>query len=236
MLKILPDWEFLRCFTEVHFGMLELFAQCIWVCNLVRWSIAVGQNRFSRSPTNILVDKLDCLGYPASLLVAPQFVHLKKVIVEWMVSSAASTFQVSLSVWPHVWQTTWIVGSCLSDAAFLSITAISTDLPQCMFIFCFVSSCSSGFWYLHFGHLSEGVPFLTTWSNAPHCGQKFIVVTFMEAFLITMIFISCDFHVTNNLINVPFGAFHNFNEFHKQLIINSPKSQTMKLQSLFLAG
>jgi hypothetical protein len=27
---------------------------------------------------------------------------------------------------------------------------------------------------LHFGHLNEGVPFLTIWSNAPHCGQKFI--------------------------------------------------------------
>jgi hypothetical protein len=30
---------------------------------------------------------------------------------------------------------------------------------------------------LHFGHLSEGSPFLTIWSIAPHCGQKFILVT-----------------------------------------------------------
>jgi len=125
------------------------------------------------------------LGYPASLLVVPHFVHLKKVIVEWMVSSAASTFQVSLSVWPHVRQTTLTVDCCLSDAAFLSMTAFSTDLPRCTFIFCFVSSCFRGFWYLHFGHLSEGTPFLTIWSNAPHCGQKFISVTFVEAFLTT---------------------------------------------------
>jgi len=117
------------------------------------------------------------LGYPASLLVVPQFVHLKKVIVEWIVSSAASTFQVSLSVWPHVRQTVLTIGICLSDAAFLSITAISADLPQCTLIFCFLSSCFRGCWYLHFGHLSEGEPFLTTWSNPPHCGQKFIVVT-----------------------------------------------------------
>ena len=108
--------------------------------------------------------------------MVPQFVHLKKVIVEWIVSFAVSTVHVSLSVWPHFWQTTLTVDSCLSDAAFLSMTAISTDLPKCMFVFCFVSSCFRGFWYLHLGHLRV-VPFLATWSNAPHSGQKFIMVT-----------------------------------------------------------
>ena len=122
------------------------------------------------------------MGHPDSLLVVPQFVHLKKVIVEWMVSSAASTFQVSLSVWPHVRQTMLTVGICLNDAVFLSMTAISGDLLQCMLIFCFLSSCFKGFWYLHFGHLSDRVPFLTTWSNPPHCGQKFIVVTLWRLF------------------------------------------------------
>lgn len=46
-----------------------------------------------------------CFVYPDSLLVVLHFVHLKNVIVEWIVSSAASTFQVSLSVFPHVSQT-----------------------------------------------------------------------------------------------------------------------------------
>jgi len=111
-------------------------------------------------------------------------VHLRKVIVEWMFSSAVSTFHVSLFVWPHIRQTTLTVDNCLRDAVFLSMTAISTDLPRCTFIFCFVSSWFNCFWYLHFGHLNEGVPFLTIWSNAPHCGQKFISDTFVEAFLI----------------------------------------------------
>jgi hypothetical protein len=125
---------------------------------------------------------LCCLVHPVSLLVFPQFVHLKKVIVEWMVSSAASTFQVSLSVWPHIRQTTLTIGICLSDAAFLSMTAISDDLLQGKLIFCFLSSCFRGFWNLHFGHLSEGAPFLITWSNPPHCGQKFNDVTLRRFF------------------------------------------------------
>ena len=132
--------------------------------------------------------------------------HLKKVIVAWMVSSAASTFQVSLSLWPHVRQSAVTVGNCLSDAVFLSITAISADLPICTLIFCLVSSCCRGFWNLHFGHLSDGAPFLTTWSNPPHCGQKFIVVTLWSLFLVQLIFKFFDFQGTNNLINVPFGA------------------------------
>ena len=110
--------------------------------------------------------------HPASLFVVPHFVHRKKVIVEWMVSSAASTFQVSLSVWPHVRQTMLTVGICLNDAVFLSMTAISGDLLQCMLIFCFLSSCFKGFWNLHFGHLSDGVPFLTTWSNPRTVGRS----------------------------------------------------------------
>jgi hypothetical protein len=122
------------------------------------------------------------MGYPDSLLVVPHFVHLKKVTVEWMVSLAVSTFQISLSVWPHVRQTTLPVGSCLSAAVFLSITAISADLPLDKIIFCFICSCFRGFWYLHFGHLSDGSPFLTTWSIAPHCGQKFILVTILRDF------------------------------------------------------
>ena len=128
---------------------------------------------------------LSYLNHPTSLIVFPQFVHLKKVIVEWIVSSAISTFQVSLSVWPHVGQTMLTTDNCLSDAAFLSMTAISTNLPLSTFILCLVFSCFKGFWYLHFGHLSEGVSFLNTWSNAPHCGQKSIVVTLVDPFLIT---------------------------------------------------
>jgi len=114
--------------------------------------------------------------YPASLLVVPQFVHLKKVIVEWIVSFAVSTVQVSLSVWPHFRQTTLTVDSCLRDAVFLSMTAISADLPQRKLVFCFISPCFRGFSYLHLRHLSM-VPFLATWRSAPHSGQKFIVVT-----------------------------------------------------------
>jgi hypothetical protein len=109
-------------------------------------------------------------------LLLPQFVHLKKVIVEWIVSFAVSTVQVSLSVWPHFRQTTLTVDSCLSDAAFLSMTAISADLPNvCLFfvLFLFVlgflvfafgtSKCESFLGYLeqcsafwtevHFAHL-----------------------------------------------------------------------------------
>jgi len=46
------------------------------------------------------------LAYPDSLRVVLHFVHLKNVIVEWIVSSAASTVHVSLSVFPHFSQTT----------------------------------------------------------------------------------------------------------------------------------
>jgi len=87
-------------------------------------------------------------------------VHLKNVIVEWIVSSAASTFQVSLSVFPHFSQTIWIVGSCLSIASLpWSITAISAPLLRGRIIFLFDSLCSIGFSYLHFGHLSVEEPF-----------------------------------------------------------------------------
>jgi hypothetical protein len=100
------------------------------------------------------------LGYPDSLLVVLHFVHLKNVIVEWIVSSAASTVQVSLFVFPHVSQTIRIVGSCLSIASLRwSITAISVTLPRCKLIFLFGSFCSIDFWYLHFGHLSVDEPF-----------------------------------------------------------------------------
>lgn len=148
----------------------------------------------------------NCFGYPTSLFVVPHFVHLKKVIVEWMVWSAASTFQVSLWVLPHVRQTTLTVGSCLNEAAFLSMTAISAALPQCKFIFCFVSSWFRGFWYLHFGHLNKGVPFLTTWSNVPHLGQKFIESHLCGGFSKNRIFKHSDFYVTNTLAIVPFGT------------------------------
>jgi hypothetical protein len=104
-----------------------------------------------------------------------------------MVSSAASTFQVSLSVLPHVEQTTLTVGNCLSDATFRSITAISTGLELAKFIFCTVISFRRSVWYLHFGHLSEGSPFLIIWSNAPHLGQKFILVR-KRSLLAQMIF------------------------------------------------
>ena len=145
--------------------------------------------------------------YPDSLLVVLHFVHLKNVIVEWVVSSAASTFQVSLSVFPHFSQTIWIVGSSLSIASVLwSMTAISATLPSCRLIFLFDSLCSIGFWYLHFGHLSVEEPFFAVWSIDPHFGQKSIVFTCVEAFLTKMIFMYSDFYVTNYLINVPFGA------------------------------
>ena len=116
------------------------------------------------------------LAYPDSFLVVLHFVHLKNVIVEWIVSSAASTFQISLSVFPHFSQTTWIVGSCLSIASLLwSMTAISATLPRCRLIFLFDSLCSIGFWYLHFGHLSVEDSFFAIWSIDPHFGQKSIV-------------------------------------------------------------
>jgi hypothetical protein len=92
-----------------------------------------------------------------------------------MVSFAVSTIQVSLSVQPHLRQTTLTVDSCLSDAVFLSMTAISGDLQQGVFVF-LISPCFRGFWYLHLGHLSM-VPFFAIWSIAPHSGQKFIMVT-----------------------------------------------------------
>ena len=134
------------------------------------------------------------LAYPDSLLVVLHFVHLKNVIVEWIVSSAASTFQVSLSVFPHFSQTKWIVGSCLSIASLVwSITAISAALLSCRLIFLFDSLCSIGFWYLHFGHLSVEEPLFSFWSIDPHCGQKSIVFTCVEAFLTIMIFMFCDF-------------------------------------------
>ena len=64
------------------------------------------------------------------------FVHLKNVIDAWIVSSAASTVQVSLSVFPHVSHTIWIVESCLSIASLLwSMTAISAVLPSRRLIF-----------------------------------------------------------------------------------------------------
>jgi len=147
------------------------------------------------------------LSYPDSLLVVLHFVHLKKVIVEWIVSSAASTFQVSLSVFPHFSQTIWIVGSSLSIASWLwSTTAISAILPCCRLTFFIDSFCSIGFWYLHFGHLSVEEPFFVVWSIDPHFGQKSIVFTCVKAFLTKMIFMCCDFYVTNPSINVLFGA------------------------------
>jgi len=147
------------------------------------------------------------LAYPDSLLVVLHFVHLKNVIVEWIVSSAASTVQVSLSVFPHFSQTKWIVVSCLSIASLVwSITAISATLPSCRLIFLLDSLCSIGFWYSHFGHLSVEEPFFPVWSIDPHFGQKSIVFTCVEAFLTKMVFMYSDFYVTNNLINVPFGA------------------------------
>ena len=123
------------------------------------------------------------MSHPDSLLVAPHFVHLKKVIVEWMVSSAASTFQISLSVWPHIRQTTLTVGNCLNDAVFLSITAISADLPLDKIIFCFVCSCFRGFWYLHFGHLSDG---LSLFDYLEHCPALWTEVHF--GYQITRVF------------------------------------------------
>ena len=147
------------------------------------------------------------LVYPDSLRVVLHFVHLKNVIVEWIVSSAASTFQVSLWVFPHFSHTKWTVGSCLSIASSLwSITAISATLLRCRLIFLFASLCSIGFWYLHFGHLSVEESFFAVWSIVPHLGQKSIVFTCAEAFLTEMIFMCCDFYVTNNSVNVPFGA------------------------------
>jgi hypothetical protein len=59
---------------------------------------------------------------------------------------------------------------------------------------------------LHFGHLSVEEPFFAVWSIAPHFGQKSIGFTCVEAFVTKMIFMSCDFYVTNNPINVPSGT------------------------------
>lgn len=116
-----------------------------------------------------------CVPYPDSLLVVLHFVHLKNDIVEWIVSFAVSTFQVSLSVFPHVSQTTWIVGRSLSITSWLSsITAISATFPSFKFTFLFGSLCSIVFWNLHFGHLSMTGPFFAVWSIDPHFGQKSI--------------------------------------------------------------
>ena len=100
------------------------------------------------------------LVYPDSLLVVLHFVHLKNVIVEWIVSSAASTVQVSLWVFPHFSQIIWIVGCSLSFASLVwSMTTISAALPSCRLIFLFDSLSSIGVWYLHFGHLRVEEPF-----------------------------------------------------------------------------
>ena len=134
------------------------------------------------------------LAYPDSLLVVLHFVHLKKVIVEWIVSSAASTFQVSLSVFPHVSHTKRIVGSCLSCASLLSsMTAISATFPSCRLIFLFDSLCSIGFWNLHFGHLSVEEAFFAVWRIDPHFGQKSTIFTCVEPLVGKFHFLLCIF-------------------------------------------
>ena len=134
------------------------------------------------------------LGYPDSLRVVLHFVHLKNVIVEWIVSSAASTFQVSLSVFPHVSHTKRIVGSCLSCASLLwSMTAISATFPSCRLIFLFDSLSSIGFWYLHFGHLSVKETFFAVWSIDPHFGQKSIIFTCVKILAGKFHFLLCIF-------------------------------------------
>jgi hypothetical protein len=107
--------------------------------------------------------------YPASLLVVPHVVHLKKVSVDRVVSPPTSTVHVSLSFLPHDGHTTFTVGSGLSDfSSLLSITAISSAGLWCRFVFCFASSLLIVFWYLHFGHASEGFPLLAILRTAPH--------------------------------------------------------------------
>jgi hypothetical protein len=59
---------------------------------------------------------------------------------------------------------------------------------------------------LHFVHLSVEVPFFVVWSIDPHFGQKSIIFTCVGAFLTIMIFMYCDFSVTNYLINVLNGT------------------------------